>query len=258
MRCAGSWYGRPKGWLATLGVLMSRPLLKRKVSGLHSVSEYVEERIAPFLENGNGAVAKQVIHEFIPSDPTHASPDEIERHLTRLPLDPFILFVGALRPIKGLNELISAYSQLESPPPLVLIGTREADTPDVPEGIIVLNDLPHTAVMEAWRRCMFAVLPSLWPEPFGMVLVEAMSMGAAVITTVPGGHGDVVVDEVTGLLVPPGDAAALATAMRRLIDDSTLRTKLARNAQTRANKIVPERFLEAFENLYQDARAPVV
>src|SRR5205823_1014573 len=98
--------------------------------------------------------------------------------------------------------LLAAYERLVDPPPLVLIGTKEPDTPPIPAHVRVLLDVPHEAVMLAWRRCLFGVLPSLLPEPLGTVACEAMSCGKAVVGTTPGGHTDLLVPGETGLVVP--------------------------------------------------------
>ena len=62
------------------------------------------------------------------------------------------------------------------------------------------------------------VLPSTLPEPFGLVILEAMAVGKPVIATAHGGPLEIVVPEVTGLLIPPNDPEALAVAIERLLD----------------------------------------
>jgi glycosyltransferase involved in cell wall biosynthesis len=68
-----------------------------------------------------------------------------------------------------------------------------------------------------------AVACSIEPEPFGQVLVEAMARGCAVVAPSEGGPAEVVTPEFDGLVVPPRDAAALAAAILRLVDDHRLR-----------------------------------
>jgi glycosyltransferase involved in cell wall biosynthesis len=84
------------------------------------------------------------------------------------------------------------------------------------------------ALLRGWT---VAALPSTYPESFGLVLVEAMSVGVPVVATDRGGPSEVVGD--AGLLVPPGDVAALAAAIERLIDDQALRRR-CRDAGRRA------------------------
>ncbi len=98
--------------------------------------------------------------------------------------------------------------------------------------------------MEAWRRCSLAVIPSVWPEPFGLVALEAMISGRAVIASKIGGLADTVVNGETGLLVAPGDADALARALRLLLADQAWCEHLGqagrrRSELYRATSIVP-------------------
>jgi glycosyltransferase involved in cell wall biosynthesis len=170
-----------------------------------------------------------------------------------LPTQPFILFVGALADYKGLGVLLAAYQQLVSPPPLVLVGIvmppyREEA---FPPGVVVMHDVPHPTVMVAWEHCLFAVAPSLVPETFGNVITEAMSKGKAVIATDVGGPMDIVVPGVTGLLVPLGDADALAKAMQQLIDDDALRVRLACAARERVKLYATDTIVPRFEELYR-------
>jgi glycosyltransferase involved in cell wall biosynthesis len=258
--CAGRYYGRPKGWLAALGVLGSRPLLKRKVRGIHSISTHVRDMVRRDVldERDTKNTSGYVIHDVIASVPKEPKPDAdrsavMAARLDELPPEPFILFIGALRPVKGLNQLLEAYRQLEDPPPLVLIGTIESDSPkSFPEGVHVLTDVPHDAVMSACERCLFGVMPSLWAEPFGTVVCEVMSRGRPVIGTTPGGHADMIVDGESGFLVPAGDVEALAEAMNILATDSELRERFGANALKRSRHFTAEVALPRIEQLYEE------
>ncbi len=91
------------------------------------------------------------------------------------------------------------------------------------------------------------------PEPFGLVIVEAMLAGKAVVASAEGGPAEIVEPGTTGLLVPPGDPDALARAMMVLLDDNGRRTAMGQAGLARAR----ERFAAAamarsFERLYAD------
>jgi len=259
--CAGQHYGRAKGWTAALGVLSSRPLLRRKTTAIHSISSYVQEMVRrDFLDdrrttsNGSG---NSVIHDVVGNAPSTVAKQDgrssVAARLEELPDGPFMLFVGALRKVKGIEQLVAAYQKLDSPPPLVLIGTVEPDTPKTfPPGVQVVTNFPHPAVMEAWGRCTFGVLPSLWAEPFGTVVCEAMSRGRPVIATQPGGHTDMVVDGETGILVDRGDVDALAAAMQRLLDHPEERERLVEAARIRARQFTVDVSLPRIERLYEE------
>ena len=171
-------------------------------------------------------------------------PDEIFEHKSPgYPLDgfpenaDFILYVGALRETKGLKILLEAYRGLENKARLVLIGTEWPDSPlSYPEDVIVIKDAPHALVMEAFQRCLFSVVPSLWAEPFGQVAVEAMAAGKPVIASAHGGLTDIVIDQETGILVQPGNSLMLKNAMMKLLDDAKLRQQLGSSGYRRAKQ----------------------
>lgn len=248
MSCSRWYHGTPRGLIGLVGVWCSLPLLRRKAVAVHSVSQFVEDAVVTKVFK---AKRRHILTAVIPSfrAPLDAQPDE--SLLAKLPQEPFILFVGALRRVKGVKILFDAYESLPDAPPLVLLGTFERDTPThIPLGAVALGPVSYSTVMAAWRRCLFGVMPSLWPEPFGSVVHEAMVHGKAVIGTVPGGHSDMIEDGRSGLLVPSGDLAALRTAMERLIGDSELRARLGRGAADRAAAFSAEAVIPQFDVLY--------
>jgi len=263
LECAAGLYGKPKGWAAVLGVFLSKPLLRRKVTGLHSVSTYVQTMTRrDFINEGTERkklAADAVIPSFqkrvdLTASKTRTATEvaELEPYLKQLPTTPFILFVGALRLVKGLKPLVEAYEQIKTSVPLVLVGTVEADTPKTfPPGVIVAQNFPHKAVLAAWDRCLFGVLPSLWPEPLGSVVYEGMSRGKAVIGTTPGGHTDIIVNGETGLLVPTGDTLALKDAMQLLLTDAEVRERYGRAGLVRAKLFTAEVAVPRFEQVYR-------
>lgn len=97
------------------------------------------------------------------------------------------------------------------------------------------------------------VVPSRWPEPFGLVTVEAMLAGCAVVASRHGGSVEIIEDGVTGLLVPPGDEVALADAVERLAADPNLRHRLGERARSAAaERFGPETFAEAMVGLWTE------
>ncbi len=247
LSCSAKTYGAAKGTVAAASVFGSRPLLRRKVTAVHSVSSFISGFMDTHLHvPGALSVTIPNFHEEETGDPDR----EI---LEKLPSEPFILFVGHLRGYKGIHQLLGAYERLLEPPPLVLVGTKGPDTPsEFPSGVTVLTYVPHATVMAMWDRALFGVFPSIAPEALGNVVHEAMSKGRATIGTRPGGHEDMIVEGETGLLVPGGDTDSLTTAMSRLLADSELREMLGRNARERAKIFTPEVVMPQLENLYYD------
>jgi glycosyltransferase involved in cell wall biosynthesis len=261
LSCSGSYYGRPKGWVAAAGVALSKPLLERKMTGLHSVSTYVHDVTVQNLR-GSGRDGRDLYAVTIPSfqaeppaRPGEEEPD-VPAWLAKLPAQPFILFVGAFRKVKGLETLFDAYRGLSGEkPPLVLMGTYERDSPaDFPPEAVVLTDVPNKVVMAAWDQAMFGVMPSLWPEPLGATVAEGMSRGRPVIGTLLGGHTDMLTEE-TGVLVPQGDVDALREAMADLIADPERREAMGKAAAVRARGFAAPAVLPRFEDAYRSVIA---
>ena len=91
---------------------------------------------------------------------------------------------------------------------------------------------PHDFVLKAMAEAMIVVVPSRWPEPFGLTALEAMASGAALIASRSGGLPEVAGE--AALYVEPGDAAALARAIVDLAQDEAAREARARAGRERA------------------------
>jgi len=247
--CAKDHYDWAKGFTSVLGVFFGKTLLKIKVHGIHSNSSYTQTIMSRHLLRNIQNLKRTIPHKVIPSfreDTNNAVSSAAFRE--KLPGQPYILFVGAIRRDKGVDVLLEAYKQLTDPPPLVLIGTIWPDTPrQLPAGVTIICDASHADVMIAWENSLFGVIPSLWPEPFGNVVHEGMSKGKAVIGTFPGGHVDMISDGESGLLVPSGSVEPLVEAMKRLITDTELRERLGRIARERAQQFTASVVIPQFE-----------
>lgn len=257
LACSAQAYGWPKAGAAALGVFGARGLLVHKTAAVHSVSTFVEAIVRrDLLGPGEDDVASgrtYVIPSFLEEGIGAPGPDDAI-YIDQLPALPFMLFVGALKPDKGIGQLLAAYRRMSSPPPLVLIGSTWPETPvSFPDGVTVLRNVPHSAVMAAWERCLFGVAPSVWPEPLAGVIREAMVKGKAVVATHVGGNSDMVVDGETGLLVTPSDVPALAAAMQRLADDAALRERLGAAGLERSALFQAQNVVGRFEQAYFQA-----
>ncbi len=249
--CAANHYGRLKGPAVAagnwLGSRAERALVDRVIA--------VSQDVARGNNLNRDEQSVDVIPNFIADDDPIGQP-LVDAYLRQLPRDEFILFVGDLRREKGVAVLLEAYAGLDDAPPLVLIGKAWPDAPrGFPPRVHALGEWPHAAVLAAWERCLFGVVPSVWPEPFGMVLIEAMSRGKPAIASRIGGIPEVVVDGETALLVPPGDPQALRDAMDRLIQFPDLCDRMGRAARVRSLEfreaaVVP-RIVLAYESAIQ-------
>lgn len=94
-----------------------------------------------------------------------------------------------------------------------------------------------------------------------MAILEAMAHGLAVVATPVGAIADVIREEQTGLLVPPGDVPALARALRRVINDPVLRLRLGQEARSLVQQECDaahygDRFLRLYQQVLQEGEGP--
>ena len=160
---------------------------------------------------------------------------------------PEILFAGRLSPEKGVRELVSAANGL----PLVVAG----DGPLRDEVPGALGFVPHDELERLYARAAVVACPSR-REGFGVVCAEAMAHGRPVVAGDVGGLRDLVVNEETGLLVPPGDVGALRDALQRLLADPSLRRRFGEAGRARiAEHFTWQRFGDEALRAYEDALA---
>jgi glycosyltransferase involved in cell wall biosynthesis len=252
LSCAAAFYGPLKGSAAALGTWASGALERRVVDKFLAVSSAiaVSNRLAaqclPF----------EVIPNFV-ADDVGALRGHDPR-LDDLPGEGYILYVGDLRGYKGILFLLDAYARLRNAPPLVLIGRRCPDTPrELPPNVFVFESWPHNCVMHAWSRSLFGVAPSVLPDACASVVIEAMALGKPVIVSDVGGMPDLVDHDRTGLIVPPRDIAALAGAMRRLLDDPHLRSRMGAAALRKADRFKAASVVPRIESIYREVAAAV-
>ncbi len=243
-----SYYGAAKGVVAAAGVAAANPVLRRRVDMFLPVSEAVRD-----LSGIDERLPYRVVPNFIGELPP--PPAAAEPRLGELPSEPFILYFGDVTEDKGVGSLIEAYRRLEGAPPLVLIGRQELEGAGEVPGVLALDPMPHTLAIEAVRRSLFTVAPSLLPESFGIVALEAAALGKPVVATAIGGLRDVVVDGETGLLVAPGDVDQLAAALGRLVAEPELRERMGAAARERSREFGPDRIVPRFEDAYEIAVA---
>lgn len=256
--CATAHYGLVIGPLTATATALMRPWKTHSVDHVVCVSDAVAKgnRIRPGPDTS-------VIPNFVLDDVVlnHANGEADGRAgdiAPDVPAQDFLLFVGELSSDKGLPVLLRAYAALgRERPPLVLIGRRTPDTPErLPEGAVMHEQWPHDQVMAAFRRCLFAVLPSTCLDACPTTVLEAMASGRPVVATTTGGIPDLVTDGDNGLLVPPGDDRALAAALVRLLDDAGLRARLGAGARERVRRFTASAVAERLETVYARVAPP--
>jgi glycosyltransferase involved in cell wall biosynthesis len=247
LACGMHHYGLPKGVATVLANWGMSAAERSAVDLFISVSQAT----AAGNQLAHTKLPQAVVPNFLPeAAPVNA--ESLEPYLAQLPSEGFLLFVGDLRPIKGVDVLLQAYAGLCHAPPLVLIGKVWPDTPtELPPNTTLLKNWPNAAVRAAWERSMIGLAPSIWAEPFGIVVIEAMAGGTPVIASRTGGIPEIVVDGESGILVPPGDPLALRQAIERLLQDADLRERMGQAAKRRAAHFSAGAVAPQIEALYQ-------
>lgn len=164
-----------------------------------------------------------------------------ERPIVPLPERPTVLFVGSLEPYKNVEGLGEAWRLLAGRVPeasLLIVGSGsqqavvERLVADFPGRVEHHEWLEPDAVAASLDDSTVLVLPS-WPEGLGRVIIESFARGRGVVATDAGGIPDLVTHEVEGLLVPPADAMALASALERVLADRELAERMGAAARVR-------------------------
>jgi glycosyltransferase involved in cell wall biosynthesis len=180
-----------------------------------------------------------------------------------------LLFCGSWDAVKGVDTLVRAMAVLAADggaPPLTILGpglspdaVLAAFPADVLDRITVVPRAGEDEVMRHYRQHDALVVPSTY-EGFGMVIVEAMSQRLPVISTPVGCAPSVIRDGEGGLLVPPRDASALASAIRRVLSDADSRRRMGDAAQATVRGMswteTARRTIEVYEAAIARARSP--
>jgi glycosyltransferase involved in cell wall biosynthesis len=231
-----------------------------------------ELRHASFVYCPSAYLRKLVLSWGIPPDrvsvlpnPVPVLPDLAERDELRRELGlngATLAFAGRLTAQKSLTRALDAVAAADGVH-LVIAGDgpdrealeRHARDLGVAGRVSFLGAQPRRRIVELFRAADASILSSSW-ENFPHTVVEALAVGTPVLAMEAGGVGEVVRDGVNGLLVPAGDGAALADAIRRYFADDALRERLRAAAASSVAAYAPERvFGELEATLRRVARA---
>ncbi len=171
-----------------------------------------------------------------------------------------ILFVGLPVERKGLPVLLRAFEALRDhiPATLTLVGPGPEDVAPLlldARGVQALGKVSDAEKSAQLARAEVLCAPSLHGESFGMVLTEAFAAHTPVVASDIPGYRDVVRDGVDSVLTPPGDALALAEALRRLALEPERRRTMAAAARERAERFAWPHVAAEVVNCYEQALA---
>jgi glycosyltransferase involved in cell wall biosynthesis len=155
-----------------------------------------------------------------------------------------LLFAGQIQEHKGLAVLLRAQAACRRPHRLAVLGDdatphagdcrRLAAELGLAGRVRFLGKKSHAETMSLMRVGHVLIVPSLWEEPFGLVVVEGMALGLPVVASDRGGPAEVIRAGDTGFLFPVGQAAALAATLDRLEEDRALCEQVGARARQAA------------------------
>ncbi len=239
--------------------------LCRRASAIHCSAEFIRREstfLPPYRDKIRVIPFGRAVDSFIA-----AAADEPAKAATCAAQGGrFALAVGRLVYYKGFDILLKAAATL---PDLRLViigdGPMQAELEgqiaalNLGDRVTLLGGVSADTLAAHYAAADLFVLPSTHrSETFALVQVEAMAAGLPVINTrLPTGVPEVSPDGVTGLTVPPGDADALAVALRTLWNDADLRRRFGEAGRARALNVYSQSAAaERFVKLYEDVRSP--
>jgi len=176
------------------------------------------------------------------------------------PDDGPILCVARLWRQKGIHVLLEALARLGTHDlPVVIAGDGPERTALMGRaaelglaGVRFVGSVDHDAIQSLYQQARWIVVPSLWPEVFGLVCVEAFASGRAVVASAIGGLPELITPGADGWLFPPGDAEALAERMDWMLRHPEAARAMGAAARRKAERdYAPEQHYQQIYELYQ-------
>lgn len=152
-----------------------------------------------------------------------------------LPDEPRALFASRLTREKGMDVLLDAFARVRPGIALDIAGAgiaaghvaRRITAHPAKDRIRLLGHVNRPALLDILASASLVVVPSVWPEPYGIVGIEALALGRPVVASDAGGMGEWSREELGVLTAPAGDAEALAAAITRAVDEPVWRDRAA-------------------------------
>jgi glycosyltransferase involved in cell wall biosynthesis len=231
----------------------------KALSKILTVSDYIKERVSTIQQSNKiNTICNGIdLHKFSPKDNLSIN----RKNIGFTENDFVIVYSGRINNEKGISELIDAMLQLKSPCiKLMILGssffdnTRNEDAfiqslknkaKRIEDQIIFTGFIPYSQVPEYLQLADISVLPSMWEEPFGLTIVEAMAVGLPLITTRSGGIPEIC--EGVAVIVERNNIVNnLANTILDLYQDPEKRKQMATASLERAKLFDKETYAKNF------------
>jgi len=248
-------------------------LYKRIIHGFNGIKNFDFNHIITLSE----ALKKQHIEVGFPECNISVIPPGIFSELIKDEFKKFtdfskkeikLLYVGRINQEKGVHISIEAVGYLVKNLTtinvvLYIIGDGNEKYIDKLQSLIsklkikknvrFCGKLPREKVMNEYSKYDILLVPSIWEEPFGIIIIEAMSQGLPVIATSVGGIPEIIKNGETGLLVPPNNPVKMTEAVKKLIDNPHLYERLSINGIKEVQeKYTDEKIIEHIDKYIND------
>jgi glycosyltransferase involved in cell wall biosynthesis len=280
-----SLFASPIGWLCRVPLIVETPHVREQWRTGWFKSRYVVDRLVGRCVDRYIAVSEANAHYLVDEkalprkkvmvirngcdlgrfDPSATPPAGLLSSLGLDEHDPVLLVLARLEPQKGHRVVLDAMPEIlrEFPLARLILAGEGILRPALEEQVARLGLTgsirfvgQRSDVADWLALADLTVLPSFY-EGLPLVAIESLAAGKPVVATAVDGTPEVVVDGVTGLTVPPGDARALARAICRLLGDADERRRLGRAGRKWAEQEFSDRLqIARTESLYQEAHQP--
>jgi glycosyltransferase involved in cell wall biosynthesis len=236
------------------------PLLysSKKISKIHKTRSFiiVASKFMKSVLIKNGFIEKNIkvipYFTYLPKLKEKSLPNDSKK----------ILAVGRLVKAKGMHHLINAFSMIDEKIQLDIVGDgpeaaalkRLVQQRGLTSKINFYGWLTHEKVKKIYANSFAVAVPSVWPEPFGIVGIEALAHGKPVVAFNSGGISEWLLNGNTGFLVKVGDDEGLADKIEMLLKDAELRKFMGKNGRELVKKhFIPEVHLKSLVTLIENS-----
>ena len=234
-----------RGSKGASGVLATSLVLHRRFGSFEAIDRYLA--VSDFLRSKH-------IEGGVQPERIEVKPNFTWRVPKAQEVGDYFLFLGRLAPEKGVDTLMEAWSGL-SEIKLVVAGDGPSSQElrqKAPSSVEFLGTVNHNEVASLLAGARALLVPSIWYEGAPRSILEAYSAGVPVLASRIGALPEVVDDDVSGQLVPPGNAGAWRDAIERM-SDSTLAKRLGEGASSIYERLyTPEQGLARLERVYAE------